>query len=323
VRRWLLGRLLQAVGVVLIVATLTFVLLHLAPGDPFAGTLDDPRVSEAVRQRMRAQFGLDRPIHEQYLRWIASAARGDLGWSLSLNRPVRDVMLDALPNTLLLMGVALAGSFLVGVLAGVYSAMRRGSLGDHLSRGVLLFVYSIPDFWLALMAMLVFAVWLRAAPVSGMVDPVMHGYLGPMDRLLDRLQHLWLPAGTLVLLGAASIARHQRAAMLDVTGEDYVRTARAKGLSESRVVWRHAFRNALLPVITILGLALPALVAGAFFVEKIFAWPGMGYTIVRAISMRDYHLVTAGAVVIAAMVAVGNLLADLLYLAADPRLRRG
>ena len=321
-RRWLLGRLLQAAGVALVVATLVFVLLHLAPGDPFAGTLDDPRVSEAVRQRMRAQFGLDRPVAEQYLRWLASAARGDLGWSLSLNRPVRDVLLDAVPNTLLLMSVALAGSFVVGVLAGVYSAVRRGSIGDRLTRSALLFVYSIPDFWLAVMAMLVFAVWLRAAPVSGMVDPVLHDYLGPMGRLLDRLQHLWLPAGTLVLLGAASIARHQRAAMLDVSGEDYVRTARAKGLSERRVVLRHAFRNALLPVITILGLALPALVAGAFFVEKIFAWPGMGYVIVRAISMRDYHLVTAGAVVIGAMVALGNLLADLLYLAVDPRLRR-
>ena len=322
-RRYLAGRLLQAAGVVWLVATLVFVLIHVAPGDPFAASLDDARVSAAARAHWRAEFGLDRPLPEQYVRWLANAARGDLGWSFSMNRPVREVLADALPNTLLLMGVALTLAFALGIAVGVVSAARRNSWLDRASRASLLFFYSMPDFWLALMAMLVFAVWLRVLPVSGMTDAFMFQYMTPVERLVDRVRHLVLPAGVLAVLGAASIARYQRAALLDVIGEDYVRTARAKGLGERRVVLRHALRNALLPVITVFGLAFPALFAGAFFVEKIFSWPGMGYAVVRAISTRDYHLVTAGAVVVAAVVAAGNLLADLLYALADPRLRRG
>ena len=321
-RRYVLGRLLQTAGVVALVATLVFVLVHLAPGDPFATSLDDPRVSPAVRAHWRAQFGLDQPLPVQYGRWLANAARGDLGWSFSLNRPVRDALADAIPNTLLLMGVALALSFALGIAVGVLSAVRRGSLFDRVSRGLLLFFYSMPDFWLAVMAMLLFAVWWRVLPVSGMTDPLMYPYFTPFERAADRLRHLVLPAGVLALLGAASVARYQRSALLDVVSEDFVRTARAKGLSARRVVLRHALRNALLPVITIFGLAFPALVAGAFFVEKVFAWPGMGWLTVRAIGTRDYQLVTASAIVVGVMVAVGNLLADLLYAAADPRLRR-
>ena len=322
-RRYLARRLAQTAGVVFLVVTVVFFLLHLAPGDPFGSAMENSRVTEAVRARWRASYGLDQPLPEQYLRWVANTARGDLGWSFSLNRPVSHALRQALPNTLLLMGTALLLSFSLGVTIGIAQAVRRGSAIDRALGAVSLFFYSMPDFWLALMAMLVFAYWLPIFPVTGMVDAVMHEYLGPSGKVLDVLRHLALPALTLAVLSTASIARYQRSAMLDVIGEDYMRTARAKGVGERAVMLRHGLRNALIPVITLLGLSFPALLAGAVFVEKVFAWPGMGFVTVNAIGTRDYPLVLAAVLVSGTMVAAGSLAADLLYTAADPRLRRG
>ena len=307
--------------IVLLVATITFVLIHLAPGDPFTATLDNPMVSESVRAQWRAAYGLDRPLPEQYLLYLRNAVRGDFGYSYSLHRPVRDALVSAVPNTLLLMSVALVASFLLGVALGILQAVRAGTRTDRALSAGSLFFYSMPDFWLALMALLVFAYWIPVFPVGGTVDPILHEYLGFWGRVADRLHHLVLPALTLTLLSAAGIARYQRSAMLDVIHEDYIRTARAKGLGERGVVLRHALRNALLPVITLLGLAFPVLLGGAVFVEKVFAWPGMGLLAVNAIATRDYPLVLAAAVIGGVMVALGNLLADLLYAVADPRLR--
>jgi len=179
----------------------------------------------------------------------------------------------------------------------------------------------MPDFWLALLALLAFTYWLPIFPVGGAVDPVMHEYLGWGGRVLDRLKHLALPALTLTLLAAASVARYQRAALLDVLPADYIRTARLKGLTERQILRRHALRNALLPIISLIGLSFPALLTGAFFVEKIFAWPGMGLAVVGAIGTRDYPLVVGGVIIGSIMVTLGSLLADLLYAWADPRLR--
>lgn len=285
--------------------------------------MENPRVTEAVRARWRASYGLDRPLPEQYARWVANTARGDLGWSFSLNRPVSHALREALPNTLLLMGTALVLSFTLGVLIGITQAMRRGTSIDRGLGAATLLFYSVPDFWLAVMAMLAFSYWIPIFPVTGMVDAVMHDYLSASGRVFDILRHLALPALTLTVLSTASIARYQRSAMLDVIGEDYIRTARAKGVGDRRVLWHHALRNALIPVITLLGLAVPALLAGAVFVEKVFAWPGMGLVTVNAISTRDYPLVLAAVLVSGMMVAAGSLAADLLYAAADPRLRRG
>jgi peptide/nickel transport system permease protein len=321
VRRFLVGRLLQALVVTMLVATFVFVLIHLAPGDPFTTSAENPTVPDEWRSAMRELYGFDEPLPEQYRRWLVALARGDLGYSFSQHRPVRDAIAAALPNTLLLMSVALIGSFLAGIALGVFQAMRRGSLADHVASGVSLFFYSMPDFWLALMAMLLLAYWVPIFPTSGVVDPVMHEYLGFWGRIGDRIRHLVLPATTLILLAAAGIARYQRSALLDVAGLDYVRTARAKGLGERRVILRHALRNALLPTITLLGLALPLLAGGVVFIEKVFAWPGMGLLTVQAIETRDYPLVMAGVIVGSIMVAVGNLLADVLYAVVDPRLR--
>ena len=320
--QYIARRLAQGLAVIAIVVTATFVLIRLAPGDPFAGTLDSPSVSAETRALWSARYGFDEPVPVQFVRYVGLVARGDFGYSTSQRRPVGDVLADALPNTLVLMGVALLASFVLGIAIGVMQAVRRGTPRDRLLGGVTLFFYSMPDFWLALMMMLTFAYWIPLFPVTGMVDAVMYPYWPLWRQLLDRLHHLVLPSLTLTLLTAAVIARYQRAAMLDVVHDDFVRTARAKGLAERAIIRRHALRNALLPVITLLGLAFPALLGGAVFVERIFSWPGMGLLTFTAITTRDYHLVSATVIVGSAMVVVGSMLADLLYAAADPRLRR-
>ena len=320
-RRYLGGRLLQAVSVVFLVTTLTFLLVHLAPGDPLQAALDRPGVTEEIRAQWRAQFGLDRPIAHQYARWLANIPRGELGWSFSHRRPVRDVLGEALPRTLLLVGLALAMSFALGIAVGVLQAERLGQSRDRwLGRGLLL-LYSVPDFWLALLALLLFAYRIPILPPGGIVDPVLHDYMSFAGRLLDRARHLVLPVTTLTLLTSAVIARHQRSALLDVLPSDWMRTALAKGLSWRAAVRRHALRNALLSTVTLVGLSLPALAAGAVFVEKVFSWPGMGMVTVSAIASRDYPLITAGVLVISVVVVVGALAADLAVAAADPRVR--
>ena len=317
----LLRRAAQGVVVVAGVATLAFVLLHLAPGDPFGSSFENPLVTEAVRARQRHNFGLDRPLPEQYVLYLGRLARGDFGWSFSMHEPVRTTLARVLPNTLLLMGVALTLSFALGIGLGAVQAARRGSAADRALGALSLFFYSMPDFWLAVMVMLSLAYWLPLFPTSGAVDPLMHEYLSPAGRLVDRLRHLALPVLTLTLLFTAGVARFQRAALLDALRGDYVRTARAKGVAERAVVGRHALRNALLPVITLVGLAFPALLGGAVFVEKVFAWPGMGWTAVNAISTRDYPLVMAAVIVGSAMVVAGSAIADACHALADPRAR--
>ena len=320
-RRYVAGRLLQAAIVVLLVTTVTFVLVHLAPGDPVAMALDRPGISESVRQRWREEFGFDRPLGEQYVRWVANAMRGELGWSFTFRRPVADVIADALPRTLLLVGLALTLSFALGIVVAVLQSERPGGARDRWLGRVFLLLFSVPDFWLALVALLVFAYRMPLFPPSGIVDPVLHDYMSPSGRLLDRLRHLVLPVTTLTLLATAAISRHQRSALMEVLPSDWMRTAVAKGLSRRRAVRRHALRNALLPSITLAGLYLPALVSGALIVEKVFSWPGMGLLAANAIASRDYPLITAAVLVTSIAVALGALLADVASAIADPRIR--
>jgi peptide/nickel transport system permease protein len=321
VRRYVAERLSQAAIVVLLVTTVTFVLVHLAPGDPIAVALDRPGVTEAVRQQWREAFGLDRPLGEQYLRWIANAMRGELGWSFTFRRPVAEVIADALPRTLLLVGLALTLSFALGIIVAVLQSERPGGARDRWLGRVLLLLFSVPDFWLALVALLVFAYRIPLFPPSGIVDPVLHDYMSPSERILDRVRHLVLPVTTLTLLATAAISRHQRSALMEVLPSDWMRTAVAKGLSRRRAVRRHALRNALLPSITLAGLYLPALVSGALIVEKVFSWPGMGLLAANAIASRDYPLITAAVLVTSIAVALGALLADVASAVADPRIR--
>jgi peptide/nickel transport system permease protein len=319
--RYLAGRLFQAAVIVAIVAAITFALIHLAPGDPFSAVMDNPNVNEQVRATLRAQYGLDRPLPEQFVRYVNQLAHGELGWSFSHDRPVREVLASALPNTLLLMVIALTGSFALGILIALIQVARRGSATDQALSAISLLFFSMPDFWLAILALLAFTYWLPLFPVGGAVDPVMHEYMGFGARIVDRLRHLALPALTLTILASPGVARYQRAALLDVLPADYIRTARLKGLSERQILRRHVLRNALLPIISLFGLSFPALLTGAFFIEKVFAWPGMGLAVVNAIGTRDYPLVVGGVILGSIMVTFGSLLADLLYAWADPRLR--
>lgn len=314
-------RVAQAGLIVVLVASISFVLIHMAPGDPFAASMEHPGITDEMRARWSEAYGFDRPLHEQYWRYLTSVAQGDFGYSFSAHRPVSAALRSALPNTLLLMLVAIVASFAAGIVIGIAQAISRGRAMDHALRAGSLFFYSMPDFWLALVILLLFAYKLPLFPAGGMIDPVMYDYLSGWGKLVDRLHHLVLPALTLTLLTAAAIARYQRAAMLDILQREFVRTARAKGVPHSRIIFRHALRNALLPVITIFGLAFPALLGGAVFIEKVFAWPGMGLLAVNAIATRDYPLITATVIIGGIMVVAGNLLADLLYSVADPRLR--
>ncbi|MDP9178361.1 MAG: ABC transporter permease [Gemmatimonadota bacterium] len=319
--RYLFRRLAQVAVVVALVATIAFILIHLAPGDPFGAAMDNPNVTDAVRAQWRAAYGLDRPLPQQFASYLGSVARGDLGWSFSLQRPVIDVLRDALPNTLLLMSIALATSFSLGIALAIAQASRPGSLTDRVLGGISLFFFSVPEFWLALMVIVLLAYRFPIFPIGGMVDSVMHSSLTSWGKFIDIARHTVLPAATLTLLFSAVVARYQRAALLDVLPAEYVRTARAKGVPERSIVRRHALRNALLPVITLFGLAFPALLTGAVFVEKVFAWPGMGLVIVNSIESRDYPLLMASVIIGSVLVAVGSLLADLLYRVADPRIR--
>lgn len=317
---WLLRRLAAGIAIVFAVVTLTFVAVHLAPGEPFLAPEGRPMDPAAVA-RVRASFGLDRPLPQQYGRYLAALLRGEMGQSFSQRRPVAAAIAGALPNTIVLAGAALLIDFLCGIAIGVFQAARARRRSDVALTNLTLFFYSLPTFWLGLVLLLLFGQWLHWLPVGGVTDPALHEALPLGGRVLDRLRHLVLPALTLGLVGAGGTARFQRAALLEALGQDYVRTAQAKGLTGRAVLLRHALPDALLPVISLLGLALPFLLTGAVLVETVFAWPGLGKLAADAILARDYPLVLGTVLLASLAVVVGSLLADVLTALADPRIR--
>ncbi|MDZ7630874.1 MAG: ABC transporter permease [Gemmatimonadaceae bacterium] len=317
--RALIRRVWQGVVVVAIVATATFVLVRLAPGDPFAMALENARLTPELREQWRAAYGLDGSIGTQYVRWLGTLSHGDLGWSTSMGQPVSQAIARALPYTLWLMGLALGVSFALGMALGGLQAARRDRATDRTIGAVTLVGGAMPDFWLSLVVLLAGAYWFRLFPVGGAADPLLPLAASAGTVILDRMKHLVLPVLTLVILIAAPVARQQRAALLDRLGAEWVRTATAKGVHPRAVFRRHAWRTALGPVITLGGLALPALVGGAVFVERVFAWPGMGQLAAEAIAARDYHLVVGCVLVGATLVVIGSTAADLLTQRLDPR----
>ena len=323
---FLLRRLVQAVPIVLGIATLVFFLLALAPGDAVS-FLVSPNITPEALEQIRRNMGLDQPVHIRYLRWMGSMLTGDFGISLTRNEPVRDIILAILPNTLTLSLSAILLAFAGGILIGVFQAVRHNRLADSALSVIGLFFYSMPSFWLALMLILVFSLgarnlweWPIWFPASGMTS-VDYPFMSPGEQIRDRLAHLVLPSLSLALVLAAGIARYMRASMLEVIRQDYVRTARSKGLSEFRVIARHALPNGLIPIVTLLGLYLPTFFSGAVLIETVFAWPGMGRLVVDAIFQRDYPVVMAGTFIFAVLVVIGNLVADALYAIVDPRIR--
>lgn len=318
--RLLLRRLAAALLLLLLILSITFVLLHLAPGDPTA-LLQDSRIPQAQRERLRHVYGLDRPLHEQYFTWLrAVALEGDWGVSLVQQRPVTTLIAEALPNTLMLASAALALDYGLGFLLGVAAARRPGSLADHLIRFFSLLLFSLPLFWLGLMAILLFSyVWPILPPSH--LHSVGAEQMGPAARLLDLLRHLILPACVLALASAGGTARFVRNSLLETMGQDYIRTARAKGLSERRVVWVHGVRNSLVPILQLFALSFPALLNGSLVTEVVFSWPGMGNLTFNAILTRDYPVILGATALSGIMVVLGNLIADLLHGVVDPRVR--
>ena len=324
--KYLVRRVLGAIPLVFGIATIVFFVVNLAPGDPTL-YLISPGMTQEVIEQMRVNFGLDQPVYVRYVKWVGAMLTGDFGYSFSYSRPVADVLMDFLPNTLILTGIALVTAFVTGIVLGTIQAVRQYSALDSGLSVVLLFFYSMPSFWLALMLILTFSLFARNVwewslwfPASGMVGTD-YDFMSGWDQFKDRFMHLVLPTASLSLVLTAGIARYMRGSMLEVIRQDFVRTAHAKGLPERTVVFKHALRNALIPVITLIGLYIPALFSGTVFIEYIFAWPGMGRTIVEAINTRDYPLVMAGSFFFAIMVVVGNLVADILYAVVDPRIR--
>jgi peptide/nickel transport system permease protein len=322
---YLLRRLLGAIPLLWGILTLIFFIIHLAPGDPTARFFN-PNVAPEVIEQMRHNLGLDQPIHVQYFKWLLSFVQGNFGYSFGQMRPISEILPGTLWNTVQLMLVSLVLIFVIGMLVGIVQAVRQYSIADNVLTFLALFFYSMPSFWLALMLILLFALkanqwaWPFSLPATGMTS-VGYEFMPAGQQVWDRLQHLILPTLALGVGNAAGVARYMRGSMLEVIHQDYIRTARAKGLSEATVIFKHALRNALIPIITLLGLYLPILLSGSVLVETIFAWPGMGRLIVDAIFQRDYPLVMATSFVAAAMVVLGNLMADVLYAVVDPRIR--
>ncbi len=312
-----LRRCAAIILMVWLVASLTFVVVYAAPGS-YADQIDHPRLTEEARQQIRHRYGLDQPLHVQYTKWLSNVARADFGSSFHYQRPVTELIADALPPTIMLAAFALFIDFALGIALAVAAVAKPGGWFDKLCTVTCLTFYGMPSFWLAGILILVFSLHLGWLPPSHMHD-VGAADLSFFGSLLDLFRHLILPATCLGLLGAAATQRYLRAAMLDVKDSRYILAARARGISERRILWVHMLRPALLPVITLIGLSLPFFVSGSVIIETIFSWPGMGQLLYGAAHARDVPVIMALTIVGAIAVMLGNLVADLLYIIVDPR----
>jgi peptide/nickel transport system permease protein len=316
--RTLVRRAFAGIAVVVGVVTLMFFLIRLAPGDP-ALLLVGPTATQEQLDTQRRAMGLDRPLPEQYANWLGRFIQGDWGRSIATGRPVGTMISQAWPATVSLVGLSLLLSYMLGIVVGVVQASRGGRLDTILSV-MTVTLFAVPGYWLGLMLVMVFTYWARILPSFGAAG-LDADFLTGWDRVADRLRHLTLPLVTLTLIGVGGTARYVRGAMLDVRHSPHVAIARAKGLAPYQVTMRHVLRNALIPVLTLLGLSLPALFSGAVFIEAIFAWPGVGRIMVEAVGARDYPVIMAATTVSAVLVVAGNLLSEALTAWADPRLR--
>jgi peptide/nickel transport system permease protein len=318
---WLLRRALQAVAAFVIALTILFFLMRAAPGDPLSRLGEGRPLSPAEVTALRARYGLDQPVGTQFVSFVTGLLRGDLGVSIEYGRPVTALLAERLPATVLLGGSVLLLNFTVGLWLGVRQAVRRGGREDRWLTTASLVGYAMPSFWLGLLLAWLVGVKLRLLPAAGMQDPLLSFDAGLAERATDVLRHLVLPMLTLSIVSIAATMRYQRTAMLEVLGLPYITTARAKGLPERDVTWRHAWRNALFPVITLFGLWLPILVTGSVFVEAVFAWPGLGSLAAAAVWGRDYPVLMGASLLVAGLVVTAGFLTDIVYAVLDPRVR--
>jgi len=321
--RYLAKRLLMMIPLLLGITLISFVVIHLAPGEPTDLQTDlNPQASVEAKERLRAQYDLDKPLHVQYGKWLGRLVRLDFGDSFSQDhRPVLDKIVERMPVTILINLLSISLILVVAVPIGILSAVRRNSLFDQSTTVFVFLGFATPSFWLALLLMDFLGVRLGLFPIAGLKS-LGYEYLSIGGRLWDMVHHLILPVFVSAFGGLAGFSRYMRSTMLEVIRQDYILTARAKGLPEREVIYKHALRNALLPVITILGLSVPGLIGGSVIFETIFAIPGMGKLFYDGVMMRDYPLIMGILVIGAVLTLVGNLLADLGYALADPRIRK-
>ena len=327
-------RLLMLIPVLIGVSILSFSLIHLAPGDPalsIAGERASPQVISAIREK----YGLDKPLTTQYWVWLKQVLRGDLGRSIVSNEYVTKEILERFPNTIELTMFAMIFAITIGCIAGIISASRQYSVFDYSFMGLAIFGVSMPVFWLGIMLMMIFGVYLRWLPISGRISMMISFqritgfYLldslitGNFVAFFSSLRYLILPSVALSTIPMATIARVTRSSMLEVLRQDFIRTERAKGLSERMVIYKHAVRNAMIPVITVIGLNFGLLLAGAILTETVFSWPGIGRYVVNAVNMRDYPVVQGCVLFFALMFVIVNLITDIIYVYIDPRIHYG
>jgi peptide/nickel transport system permease protein len=316
VGQYILRRILISIPVLIVITFLIYVLIDLAPGDPMDFFVNpELGVTEENLVNLRARFGLDQPLPVRYLNWLGQTLQGDLGYRFKNGDPVSEVLVQRLQNTLLLMSAALLMGWVLGVSSGVFAGLRQYSFWDFFLTTLSFIGISMPAFIAGIFGLYIFAVKLGWFPAGGMRT------IGQEPTLLDLLWHLVLPATTLALFYIATFMRYTRFSMLEVINQDYIRTARGKGLPERTVIIRHAFRNAILPIVTVTGLAVRNLVAGALFIETIYSWPGMGSLFLDAVLVRDYPMIMGVMLVVAVVVLLANLATDLTYGIVDPRIR--
>lgn len=331
--QFILRRLSVVIPTFIGVSLLTFSLIHLIPGDPITVMGGERGFSEEQRAKIEVTMGLDKPLYQQYFSYIGKVLQGDLGTSFTTREPVMDEFLTLFPATIELSFFAALFALLIGLPLGIIAAVKRGSLFDHSVMTISLAGYSMPIFWWGLLLILLFSIQLDLTPVAGRLDVAywvdeVTGFMiidawlsGEEGAVRSAFAHLALPSIVLGTIPMAVIARMTRSSMLEVLGEDYIRTARAKGLSPTKVVLKHALRNALIPVVTIIGLQIGTLLSGAILTETIFAWPGIGKWLINAIGQRDYPVVQGGLLMIATIIIIVNFLVDLTYGVINPRVR--
>ncbi len=321
---YLLKRLFFMAPMLLGITLISFVVIHLTPGEPGVMEMEmNPKVTKEVRERIRAFYGLDKPLHVQYWVWLKRIVKLDFGISFAQDRrPVMDKIKERLPITVFINLASMVLIFLIGIPIGIYCAQYKDSLTDKILTSFVFAGYAAPTFWLALLLMMFLGVYLELLPISGLKSFNYAELLFP-EKLIDLAQHLILPVGISAFGGLAGISRYMKGSLLEVLRQEYITTARAKGLPERIILRRHALRNALLPVITILGLSVPGLIGGSVIFESIFSIPGMGQLFYMSVMSRDYPTIMGILVIGAFLTLIGNLLADVMYGLADPRIRVG
>ncbi len=322
---FLLKRILGLVPTFFGITLISFFVMHLAPGEPMSLQADfNPKMTPEMRQRLRAQYGLDKPLYVQYSRWLKGLVHLDLGRSFSPDRrKVWDKIRERLPVTILINVLSMLLILAVSIPLGVRAAVRENSLFDQVTTVLVFLAYAAPAFWVALLLMLLFGIEWNLLPVSGLHSLMGYDQMGLFEKVVDWSKHLVLPVFVSAIGGLAGFSRYTRSSMLEVLRQDYITTARAKGLPERVVIYRHALRNALLPLITILGLSIPGLIGGSVIFESIFAIPGVGQLMWSAVMARDYPVLMGNLVIVSILTLLGNLLADIGYAAVDPRIRTG